>query len=271
MIDAQTQDDLRKRFNPDGSPLRFQQLRMLEMLAYFDDVCRRHGIRYWLSSGTLIGAVRHGGFIPWDDDVDVEMLRDDYEKLITIFENEPNPKFILQTHRTDFYYFQPFAKLRDPNSLIKETGTDVDRLYKYQGIFIDVFVLDPSSSRRVAYVAHILHNTLILNRISKIKSPTLRLVYYKTVYGALHKLLFPTIRFFMKAGTKDRLRHALGGGFFGERFYHELFPLKTVLFENLTLPVPHHYDCLLKRIYGNYMTLPPLNTIECHITELELK
>ncbi len=271
MIDAQTQDALRKRFNPDGSQLRFHQLRMLDMLAYFDDLCRRHGIKYWLSSGTLIGAVRHGGFIPWDDDVDVEMLRDDYERLITVFKKEPDPKFILQTHCTDFYYFQPFAKLRDPNSIIKETGTEVDRFYKYRGIFIDVFVLDPSSSRRVAYIAHILHNSLILNRISKIKRPALRLVYYKTVYGALHKLLFPTIRFFMKIGTKDRLRHTLGIGFFGERFYHELFPLKTVLFENLTLPVPNHYDSLLRRIYGNYMALPSLDTIDCHITELELE
>ena len=120
MIDAQTQDALRKRFNPDGSQLRFHQLRMLDMLAYFDDLCRRHGIKYWLSSGTLIGAVRHGGFIPWDDDVDVEMLRDDYERLITVFKKEPDPKFILQTHCTDFYYFQPFAKLRDPNSIIKD-------------------------------------------------------------------------------------------------------------------------------------------------------
>ena len=74
MIDKKLQQDLRERFSPEGSMLRKQQLRMLEILLYIDKVCKEHGIRYWLSSGTLLGAVRHGGFIPWDDDLDVEMM-----------------------------------------------------------------------------------------------------------------------------------------------------------------------------------------------------
>ena len=75
MIDKKIQENLRMRFNPDNSVLRKHQLRMLDMLIYFDNFCRKHNLKYWLSSGTLIGAVRHQGFIPWDDDVDVEMLR----------------------------------------------------------------------------------------------------------------------------------------------------------------------------------------------------
>ena len=69
---------LRQRFNPDGSQLRKHQLRMLEILVVIDKICRKHQIPYWLSSGTLIGAVRHNGFIPWDDDLDIEMMRNDY-------------------------------------------------------------------------------------------------------------------------------------------------------------------------------------------------
>ena len=69
MITDTLQNELRERYNPDGSILRKQQLRMLEMLQYIDFVCKKHNIRYWLCSGTLLGAVRHGGFIPWDDDV----------------------------------------------------------------------------------------------------------------------------------------------------------------------------------------------------------
>ena len=76
MITDTLQNELRERYNPDGSILRKQQLRMLEMLQYIDFVCKKHNIRYWLCSGTLLGAVRHGGFIPWDDDVDIEMLND---------------------------------------------------------------------------------------------------------------------------------------------------------------------------------------------------
>ena len=74
--------ELRKRFNPDGSLLRRQQLRMLELLEVIDVICRKHQIPYWLSSGTLIGAARHKGFIPWDDDLDIEMLRSDYLRTI---------------------------------------------------------------------------------------------------------------------------------------------------------------------------------------------
>lgn len=68
-------EELRQRYNPDGSLLRRQQMRMLHILVEVDKICQRHNIRYWLSSGTLIGAVRHGGFIPWDDDLDIEMMR----------------------------------------------------------------------------------------------------------------------------------------------------------------------------------------------------
>ena len=72
---------LRQRFNPEGSLLRRMQHRMTEMLVEIDKICRRHDLKYWLCSGTLLGCVRHGGYIPWDDDLDIEMLREDYEKL----------------------------------------------------------------------------------------------------------------------------------------------------------------------------------------------
>ena len=68
---------LREQYNPDGSTLRRAQLRMLDMLKFLDRVCRENGIRYWIDFGTLLGAVRHDGFIPWDDDTDVCMLKED--------------------------------------------------------------------------------------------------------------------------------------------------------------------------------------------------
>ena len=79
---------LRERFNPEGSILRRQQLRMLELLDAVDCICKKHNIPYWLSSGTLIGAARHNGFIPWDDDLDIEILRSDYLRLIKILPQE---------------------------------------------------------------------------------------------------------------------------------------------------------------------------------------
>ena len=133
MIDKLLQAQLRFKYNPDGSLLREHQLRMLEMLDYFDKLCKKNGIRYWLSSGTCLGAIRHGGFIPWDDDVDIEMLRSDYIKLEKIFK-ETN-EYILQTWRNDKYYCLSFAKMRDKRTQIYNS------LFKYKGIFIDILVI----------------------------------------------------------------------------------------------------------------------------------
>src|SRR4028118_1460533 len=75
-------------YNPEGSVLRRAQMRMVEILDGFDGICKKHNIDYWLVWGTLLGARRHGGFIPWDDDLDVAVLQSDYKKLLTILEKE---------------------------------------------------------------------------------------------------------------------------------------------------------------------------------------
>ena len=271
MIDSQLQLELRKKFNPDDSLLRKHQLRMLEMLKYFDTLCQAHGITYWLSSGTLIGAVRHGGFIPWDDDVDVEMLRGDYEKLVKVFEAMPNPEFVLQTHQTDYYYFAPYAKLRDRNSVIKEVNTKVDLYYKYRGVFIDVFIMEPSSTRRLARYIAILHNRLLLHPMSYLKNRFIRAIYYRLAFGFVRGLIIPVLKPFTQIGARDRLRHTLGVGFTKERYRSEIFPVQKIPFEDTCLPVPQQYDRYLRRIYGDYTKLPPIDDIEIHTTEVTLQ
>ena len=115
-------EELRKRFNPDGSILRRQQMRMLELLEAVDKVCKKHNIPYWLSSGTLIGAARHQGFIPWDDDLDIEMLREDYLRLLKVLPQELPDNFALQTHETDHNYIFIYGKLRDKDSYLDEVN-----------------------------------------------------------------------------------------------------------------------------------------------------
>lgn len=132
MIDDKLQQELRAKYNPEGSQLRQHQLRTLEILKVVDSICKTNNINYWLSSGTLLGAVRHKGFIPWDDDIDIEMLRDDFKKF-----NEVIPQYLpdnlkLQNHQTDKCYYWPFAKVRDERYPIKEKyNTDIR--YKYHG------------------------------------------------------------------------------------------------------------------------------------------
>ena len=135
--------ELRKRFNPDGSLLRRQQLRMLELLEVIDVICRKHQIPYWLSSGTLIGAARHKGFIPWDDDLDIEMLRSDYLRLLKVLPQELPDNLALQTNETDPNYIFIYGKLRDKDSHLEETNS-YDRIFYYTGIYIDIsFRKDP--------------------------------------------------------------------------------------------------------------------------------
>ena len=132
---------LRQRFNPDGSQLRKHQLRMLEILVVIDKICRKHQIPYWLSSGTLIGAVRHNGFIPWDDDLDIEMMRNDYLHLLEVLTKELPDWLALQTDETDPNYFFFYAKVRDRRSLLNE-GNNYDRMWKEKGIYIDIFPME---------------------------------------------------------------------------------------------------------------------------------
>ena len=116
-------------------------MRMLEILMEVDRICRRHGLRYWLSSGTLIGAVRHGGFIPWDDDLDIEMMRPDYDRLMSLFPRELPAHLALQSHETDPSYFFFYAKVRDRRSILSE-GNNYDRMWQERGIYIDIFPLE---------------------------------------------------------------------------------------------------------------------------------
>jgi lipopolysaccharide cholinephosphotransferase len=87
-------------YNPEGSVLRRAQMRMLEMLDVFVDICDRHNINYWLACGTLLGARRHQGFIPWDDDLDIVVMQRDYDKLLSILQEKLPEKFKLQASFT---------------------------------------------------------------------------------------------------------------------------------------------------------------------------
>ncbi|EYE54801.1 LicD family protein, partial [Bacteroides fragilis] len=112
------------RYNKEGSDLRKLQYRMLELLEVLDKICKKHNLPYWLEGGTLLGAVRHGGFIPWDDDLDVQMLRSDYKKLLKILPKELPGNIALQTFKTDKGYYRYVAKLRDLNSKLISTSVD---------------------------------------------------------------------------------------------------------------------------------------------------
>ena len=97
-----------------------------------------HNIKYTITAGTLLGAVRHKGFIPWDDDLDIEMLYRDYKRLMEVLPFELPSNLVLQTMHTDSNYVAPYAKLRETDSYISEVN-NIGRNYKYNGVYIDIF------------------------------------------------------------------------------------------------------------------------------------
>lgn len=267
MTDSQLHSQLRKRFNPDDSALRRHQLLMLDMLKKIDAICRRHDIRYWLSSGTCLGAVRHGGFIPWDDDVDIEMMEKDYKRLRRVMREYEGSDLVWQDSATDHEYVQPFAKIRDTHSEICEVG-DADANYKYRGVFIDIFAMLPSSSRRL-YKLGEKFQRVFFYRAQRIRHKRVRRAVLAISRFAVGGIVFPLINALSRIGANGRLRHRLGTEFSSPRFKADIASTRQAQFEDTMLPVPIGVDNYLRQIYGDYMSLPDLDSIHPHITDIK--
>ena len=138
---------------------------MVNILLELDKICKKNKICYWLDSGSLLGAVRHKGFIPWDDDIDICMLNEDYKKFLEIAKKNLDSNIFLDNKETDKYAYFDFLKLRDRNSkYIEKKQTDKELFH--QGIFIDIFVMD-SFNRKIKCLYKILYKIKIVREIGE--------------------------------------------------------------------------------------------------------
>lgn len=258
--------ELRRRFNPDGSLLRRQQLRMLELLDELDRICRRHGIRYWLIGGTLLGAARHKGFIPWDDDMDVQMLRDDYLKLMEILPRELPPTMAIQNRQTDPNYFFQYAKLRDRRTVLTEPS-GYDWMFREKGIFIDIFPIDrhPVWLQKLS-IQTIGHSYKILKSKKLTGREKIRRVM--RIVRLNEKVIYPVFRFVARIAGGDYL-DAYGVPYVVVRHLGDILPLKTMEFEGRQMPVPGNADKVLRDQYGDYMSLPDLSRLTPHTLHID--
>ena len=261
-----TEQELRQRFNPEGSDLRQIQHTMLSIMKEIDGICQRNNLRYWLCGGTTLGAVRHGGFIPWDDDIDIEMPLEDVRKFIEIASKELPDHLVIQTHKTDSYYFFPFVKVRDRFSIIEEV-TGIDRFYKYRGAFVDIFPTKACNPRLQAIAYQIQLNCLI--RPAKY----LHFKWFHTLLIGVYvmvQLVYRLFDFFdLLLKSKDIMIIYGCAKVNPKRPYNCIYPTRRIPFENTELSAPHDPDQYLRLIFGDYMKLPDLDKIAIHATKIE--
>ena len=261
------QEALRARFNPEDSLLRRHQMRMLEMLVEVDRVCQKYDIPYWLSGGTLLGAVRHGGFIPWDDDLDIEMLKKDFDRLMQVLPAELPKTMALQTMKTDPNYLFFYAKIRDRNSRLEEPF-HYERVYREQGIYIDIFPLYPHPKWIHKLSEHAYGHVY---KIMKRMRPKDNEMWKIQVIKRFNQwVVHPILRFCCMFGNHG-LRNDLGIPHPPERDIKDIYPLKKINFEGIMVPAPNDCDHFLTLQYGNYMQLPKLDEVGSqHVVKLEI-
>ena len=264
--------------------LRQLQNALVEILEYVKRVCEQNDLQYLLIGGTALGAKRHEGFVPWDDDIDIGLPRSDYEKLVTILRKQNNG-YILQDEYNEPNYFCPFVKVRKEGTIFKEKISV--GLYKNNGIYIDVFPIDTLSSRSSLKTIISMWNIKLLNH-------ALRFRYCRSIYnrGAmLSKLkdwvlyipfaliprdcLLNMLKKNMTAQNKEEKKYA--ANFAGTNKiekeimdYSTFFPVREIMFEGHLYPCPRDIDVYLRNLYGDFMKLPPIEKRKTH-EPLELK
>ena len=249
--------------------LRKLQLIALEMIAEVDRICRKHGIRYSLDGGTLLGAVRHKGFIPWDDDADIIFTRHEYAKFYRACKKDlDRERFFLQDYRTDEGYRWGYAKLRRRDTEHIRTGQE--HMHYQTGVYIDVFVVDNVPDhpvpRKIYYFANFCIRKILYSELGmKAEKRGYMRLFYRLLYRIPKETCFH-VRNRLAAHCNRRST---------ELKSHLLFPYPKeeckygmpahcfehyteAEFEGMRFFIFKEYDEYLTLLYGDYMQLPPV-------------
>ena len=251
----------------------------LELLLKYDAVCREKGLRYSLGGGTLLGAIRHRGFIPWDDDIDVMMPRPDYEAFLQICRTEAVP-FRLVTYETVEGYYGLFAKIWDPATVIQDEVMDVP--YEI-GVNMDVFPIDGLGAserealkifKKTAWNREML-NAVLWKRYFRSKTHSILVEPIRLTMFVLSRFTDP--KKLLRQVDEENLKHpfedaAYAGCVCGSYREQEIMTKETfenyidTEYEGHSLKAIRNYDEYLTKHYGDYMQLPPEEKRQTHHT-----
>lgn len=249
-------------YNGPGTELRKAQLRMLEILQEVDRICNKYNIPYWIDAGTLLGAIRHGGFIPWDDDIDIVLLRDDYLRLINILPQELPEQFVTQNAENEEHFHMVYSRVVDKNSF-SDYGDDklpIRRKFKYQGLFLDLFFIERGFLPVKQGVTRV-HYYLFRRRK--------RSIGWKFLW-VLSKSMIALLRATSYFIPAQFMIFGYGIPFYRSFRKDEIFPVKPISFEGCTVMGPSDPHSYLQRQYGDYMTLPPKTDRVTHARRIEV-
>lgn len=242
----------------------------LDLAVEFMRVCNKYGIKTSAFAGSILGAVRHKGFIPWDDDMDFCLTREEFQKLLKIPPKEFKYPYYLQTTMGDQRFFCPYARLRNSETtgiITWNKSPDYNN-----GIYIDIFVLDGFTESRFQYWSQFIRWSFLRAILENYNGNGKTYKAFDRYVNAVAKKIAKTKSYekWVKKYNKiicsntaktERLSLITHGRWFTNRYCiykSELEDTIQVPFENIDIPIPRAYDNVLKRIYGDYMQLPPV-------------
>lgn len=246
----------------------------LQILSHLDSFCKENDINYFLIGGTLLGAVRHKGFIPWDDDIDVMMLREDYNRFMELYDLKDSSHYILHAYEKDQSFPYPFMKLDDNRTIFQE---EINNNYE-MGVHIDIFPADviPNDRRKQKKMfckSAILIKILTIKRLpikkrrGMMKNFLLFVGHFLTKPVSVRWLIKEIINNSCKYSNEktDYRGNVVWGYGIKEIVKAESYAeIKMTEFEHEQRPVPIGYEEYLSSVYGDYMMLPPIEKRNTH-------
>ena len=248
--------------------------RLLPLIKEIDRVCTINNIEYILDGGSALGAIRHSGFIPWDDDFDIVMTRPQYDLFIKALDKDLDSKYHYQCYKThkEYNILLPEMKIRIKDTYLKEKNVLLDHNCKDgDGLFIDVFVLDYSNSNFYSDFFNRLMNLTLMPLLVILQVCNIKAIWLKNI------MQNHAINYGLRNSNSKLVGHTLTWTFrnpLNPLIFEKskLFPSQKVIFEDTSLPVAKDYDYFLTKMFGvNYMSKPPIEAQKPkHIVDIRL-